>query len=300
MRRRGNLFVAVAALAFFAISGCTSSAPHDTHDLRETTMSAQPTGKRILEELLDTRDGVALCWLGNLSWLIRAEGRLIAFDLDLETPSRLMRPPVSTEELAPSLDAVFITHSHGDHFNDATARILAERSRCVFVIPANCVEKARALGIPEERIVVAKPRQPMEVLGLGVRPMHAFHGHTHQSVHRNANLDDCGYIVTLAGLTLFQPGDSVLTEDHLALKDVDILFVSPTDHNMRVGPASILIEALKPRWIFPQHFATYAVTEQNAFWTVGYPDELRDALPVDLRERYHKLRQGEVFRIAGH
>jgi hypothetical protein len=85
----------------------------------------------------------------------------------------------------------------------------------------------------------------------------------------------------------------------MMLKGLDVLFVSPTDHNMRVGPASILIDALKPRWIFPQHFDTYAVTGQNAFWTVGYPDELRDALPDALRKRYHKLKQGEVFAIEG-
>jgi L-ascorbate metabolism protein UlaG (beta-lactamase superfamily) len=31
---------------------------------------------------------------------------------------------VSAEELAPSLDAVFITHEHGDHFREATAAVL--------------------------------------------------------------------------------------------------------------------------------------------------------------------------------
>lgn len=32
----------------------------------------------ILQELLSVHRGIGLCWLGNLGWLIRAGGRLIA------------------------------------------------------------------------------------------------------------------------------------------------------------------------------------------------------------------------------
>ena len=45
------------------------------------------------------------------------------------------------------------------------------------------------------------------------------------------------------------------------------------------------------------HFDTYVVTEPNSYWTDGCPDEVRNALPSDLRETYHKLEQGEIFHI---
>ncbi|NIA13343.1 MAG: hypothetical protein GWP08_04625 [Nitrospiraceae bacterium] len=260
-------------------------------------MSNQPMANEVLGQLLATEAGLAICWLGNDGWLIRGQGRLIAFDLDLESASRLRKPPISAEQLAPALDAVFITHEHADHFNDATAAILAERSKCLFVVPANCVDKARSLGIPEERLVVARPRLPFDLLGLRVQPLRALHGHRQQALHRGANLDDCGYVLTMAGRTLLQPGDSILTEDQLLRQGVDILFVSPTIHNMHIQPASVLINALRPGWVFPQHFDTYTQTESNSFWTVGYPDELRAALPPDRQSCYHKLRQGEVFLI---
>jgi L-ascorbate metabolism protein UlaG (beta-lactamase superfamily) len=253
----------------------------------------------ILEKLLSTRADLALCWLGNDGWLVRGQNLLIAFDLDLTSGARMATPAVSAEELAPALDALFVTHEHDYHFSSATAAVLAEKSRCTFVVPANCVGKARSLGVPEARITVARPRQPLNVLGLSVQPMRAFHGHKQQALYRGANLDDCGYLLIVAGRTLLQPGDSVLTEDHLALESVDILFVSPTIHNMHVEPASVLIKTLKPRWIFPQHFGTYTRTETNSFWTVGFPDELRAALPADLQARYHKLQQGDVFVIEG-
>src|SRR5688572_32320827 len=42
-----------------------------------------------------------------------------------------------------------------------------------FVVPANCVERAKGLGIPESRIVVARPREPFEIAGIRVEPQRA-------------------------------------------------------------------------------------------------------------------------------
>ncbi len=254
-------------------------------------------GAEIVKRLLAEREGMAVCWTGNAGWLVRGSGKLVAFDLDVDSPDRAVKAPVTSADLAGKLDALFATHDHGDHFHDLTAQALARNSQCLFVLPASCIATARSIGLPDARIVVARPRVGLEVAGLPVEPTHAFHGHRHLTVHKDANRDDCGYIVTVGGRRVFHPGDSVLTEDHLAMTGVDVLFVSPTDHNMRVGPAAQLIGALRPGWIFPQHYGTYRVTKDTDFWTVGYPDELRAALGAELQPRFHKLAQGEIFVI---
>jgi L-ascorbate 6-phosphate lactonase len=252
----------------------------------------------VLQALLDVQEGIGVCWVGNAGWLVRGEGRLVAFDLDLERESRLRTSPVSTVDLAPVLDVAFVTHGHGDHFGELSARVLAERSSCTFVVPANCVERARGFGIPESRIVVARPREPFEIAGIRVEPQRALHGHTNFAVYRGANLDDCGYVITLCGRKIFEPGDSVLLQDHVEdLSDVSVLFVSPTLHNMHIAGSKTLIESIRPEFVFPQHFGTYKVTEQNSYWTVGYPDELKAALSPEMQRRFHKLEQGEIFRI---
>ena len=252
----------------------------------------------ILQELLAVEGQIGLCWLGNDGWLIRGEGRLVATDLDLERSNRLRPSPVPTADLVPVLDVLFVTHEHGDHFGEHTARLLAAQSSCTFVIPANCVERARSFGIPESRLVVAQPRQPFEIAGIHVEPQRALHGHTSFSVYRRANLDDCGYVLTLHGRRLFQPGDTVLLQDHLEdLGHIDVLFVSPTLHNMHIAGSQTLVETLRPDFVFPQHFGTYQPTDQNSFWTVGYPDALRTALSPDMRERFHKLAQGDIVRV---
>jgi L-ascorbate metabolism protein UlaG (beta-lactamase superfamily) len=252
----------------------------------------------ILRELLEVEKGIGLCWLGNLGWLMRAQGRLLGTDLDLENDLRLRPSPIPAQDLAPFLDTLFITHEHGDHFSRPTCQMLAQGGDCYFVLPANCQEEAQSLGIAQERLLVARPRQPFEILGIPVQPQRALHGHTDFTVYRHANLEDCGYAWTLAGRKLYQPGDTVLLQEHLEdFGDVDVLFVSPTLHNTHIDASARLIQAIRPGWIFPQHFATYQATQENSFWTVGYPDELRQALPDELRARFHKLEQGVVFVV---
>jgi L-ascorbate metabolism protein UlaG (beta-lactamase superfamily) len=252
---------------------------------------------RIRDELKAHESGLAVWWTGHNGWLIKSDGLLIGTDLVTEDEARLYRSPITAEELAPLLDVSFITHRHGDHFNRKTSRILAEKGRCTFVMPANCVEDARRLGIPEGRITVASPRRPFELKGMKVSPLRAIHGNPKSAVYFDANLEDCGYLIEIGGRTFLQPGDSVLLEDHLFLKHVDVLFFSPTEHNMRVDPSVILINELDPEYILPQHRDTYRVTPENRFWTSGYPHEVKLRLSKPLQARYHILKQGQKLAV---
>ncbi len=104
-------------------------------------------------------------------------------------------------------------------------------------------------------------------------------------------------MIQLGNTTFLQPGDSVLLEDHLFLKHVDVLFFSPTEHNMLVDPSVILINELEPEYILPQHRDTYRVTPENRFWASGYPNEVKLRLSKPLQERFHILKQGEKLEI---
>jgi L-ascorbate 6-phosphate lactonase len=253
--------------------------------------------QRIANEVKAHDSGLAVWWTGHSGWLIKSDGLLIGTDLATEDEARLYRSPITAEELAPLLDVAFITHRHGDHFNRKTARVLAEKGQCMFVMPSNCVEEARRLGIPETRVMVATPRKPFEIKGMKISPVRAIHGNPKTAVYFDANLDDCGYLIELGGKTFLQPGDSVLLEDHLFLKHVDVLFFSPTEHNMHIDPSLILINELEPEYILPQHRDTYRVTPENRYWTSGYPNEVKLRLAKPLQQRFHILKQGEKLRI---
>jgi L-ascorbate 6-phosphate lactonase len=251
--------------------------------------------KKMIDDIREHKTGLAVWWAGHNSWIIKSGDLVVSTDLYLENSLRLAPSPITPEEIASEIDISFVTHAHGDHFNEYTSRILLEKSLCVFVMPESCLPVARKLKIPENRIVVAKPRESFEVKAVKVNALRAIHGNANFAIYYEANLQDCGYVLTVGGKTFLQPGDSYLLEDHLFLKNVDVLFFSPTEHNMYIDRSVILINALEPRYIFPQHHGTIAFGEGDKyrFWAKGYPDEVKIRLSQPLKEKYFILKPGE-------
>jgi L-ascorbate 6-phosphate lactonase len=253
---------------------------------------------RMIDEIREHKEGTAVWWAGNDSWIIKSGNLVIATDLYLEERDRIAPSPITPEEIATVLDISFITHAHGDHFNEYTSRILLKNSSCLFVIPESCLAIARRLKIPDNRIIIAKPREPFDVKGINVNPLRAIHGNMNFAIYYEANFQDCGYLFTINGKTFLQPGDTYLLEDHLFLKKVkdfhlNVLFFSPTEHNTYIDPSVIMINTLDPDYIFPQHHGTITVAENNYWWTKGYPREVYMRLSQSLKDRYHILKPGD-------
>ena len=253
--------------------------------------------KKTIDQIKEHTSGMAVWWIGQGSWIIRSGDLVISTDLFLENRGRISPVPITPEEIAPILDIAFITHGHGDHFEEYTTNILVKKSSCIFVLPESCLEAAGKYGIPEDRIVIAKPRESFEIKGIKVDPLRAIHGNSNFAIYYDANLQDCGYLFTIDGKRILQPGDTYLLEDHLFLKKVDVLFFSPTEHNMYIDNSLILINTLEPEYIFPQHHSTVAVNDGNRFWAKGYPDEVKIRLSKPLKEKYYILKTGEMKEI---
>jgi L-ascorbate 6-phosphate lactonase len=265
------------------------------------------SSEAILKEVQGHHQGMAIWWMGNSGWLIKSGDLLFATDLDLQANSKsypkIHPPPLSPQQLAGILDVEFVTHQHGDHCNVPTIRGLAQGSRTIFVLPQSCLKEVGSLHIPKDRIIVPEPLHPFDVKGIHVEPIHMIHGNqdftvlTREPDFVDSIAHNCGYVFNIGGKRILEPGDSVLTEEHLNLKNIDVLFVSPTIHDMYTDRSMILINTLEPSYIFPQHFGTYQVKEDIAFWTKGYPEELKMYLSRDLQKRYHQLKIGDTFEI---
>src|SRR5450759_538857 len=253
--------------------------------------------ERMMDQIRNYKTGTAVWWAGQDSWVIKSGDLVIANDLFLENTERITPAPITPEEIASVIDISFVTHAHGDHFEEYTSIIRVEKSSSIFVLPESCLPKAHKMKIPDNRIVVARPREPFELKGIKVEPIRAIHGNANFAIYYEANLQDCGYLLTINGKTFLQPGDTYLLEDHLFIKKVNVLFVSPTEHNMYIDPSVILINALDPDYIFPQHHSTITVNEGNRFWAKGYPDEVKIRLSQSLKERYHILKPGDKMEI---
>ena len=158
---------------------------------------------KMIDQIQDQKSGTSVWWAGQDSWIIKSGDLVIATDLFLENNGRIAPAPVTPEELAGVLDISFVTHSHGDHFEEYTSRILLEKSSCIFVMPESCLPEAHRMKIPDSRIVVARPREPFEIKGIRVEPVRAIHGNANFAIYYEANLQDCGYLLTIKARLFF-------------------------------------------------------------------------------------------------
>lgn len=250
----------------------------------------------LLEQLKNAKTP-AILWQGNDGFIFCDGEKMIATDLDLTLGERIQPPSVDLTELARSLDWLLITHEHEDHFSTATVKILLENGDCRFVIPKSCEEKARGIEGLAERSIFAKPGDSLDLSGMPVSCFRAIHGHIGGSVYSGASTLDCGYRFTFGGLTFYQPGDTMLLEEHFEMKDIDVLFVSPTEHNMGVENAVKFIRMIGPKRVIIQHHSTYFEHPDNLFWAHGFVDELLEALSEEERARCVVPDQNRIIHL---
>ena len=249
------------------------------------------------------KNNCILRWIGNAGWQIRFGAVSILIDPDLEKGSHKLPAGIIsdklTSEIISTADAILVSHEHGDHFNLPTAKRLVKESDCRFILPASCLYAAQEADIPPKRIITAHHHRKIDLFGEGltVTPVPAVHGHIHGSVYKRYNPADCGYLIQTESLNIFHPGDSLLLDEHFELPEIDILFVSPTEHNTNIEQSLTLINTLKPKYILPQHRDTYVVTDENRYWTSANDKKLYEALDNKDKEHFHTLKIGEKFII---
>ena len=252
---------------------------------------------QLVDEIKSHSSGIGLWWSGHNGWIIKSGDLVISTDILLDYDKRALASPISAEELASHLDISIITHGHKDHFSRSTTLVLIEKSDCLFVVPESCLYIAEELGIPKDRLIIAKPRHALEVLGVKLEPIRAIHGNANFAIYYDANLQDCGYVINIDGIRILQPGDSYLLEDHLFLKDIDVLLFSATEHNMYIDRSVILINRLNPKYILPQHRNTVVIDDSTRFWAKSYHDEVKIRLSEEMKKKFFVLQQGEKIRI---
>ena len=149
----------------------------------------------------------------------------------------------------PKADAVLVTHSHYDHFELATIEKIAGEKCAVLCdkTSAEAFEHNCTTMLPG---CVAEPFE-----GLSVRAVPAYNiseGHT--NFHPKER-EDCGYILTLGGTTIYVAGDTEDNEDVLSQQGVDIAFLPVNQpYTMTVEQAVRAVKAIRPKLFYPYHY----------------------------------------------
>lgn len=149
----------------------------------------------------------------------------------------------------PKADVILVTHSHYDHLELPTIELLA-KSNCAIICDKSSAESFEHDCITMIPGSVAKPFG--EIVVRAVPAYNISEGHT--DFHPKSR-EDCGYVITLGGTTIYVAGDTEDNEDLLAQKDVDVLFLPVNQpYTMTVEQAVRAVKSIKPAIFYPYHY----------------------------------------------
>jgi L-ascorbate 6-phosphate lactonase len=157
---------------------------------------------------------VLLWWLGQAGFLLRGAGTTVLVDPYLTAAGARRFPPPFPPAEAAGVDAVLVTHEHGDHLDVDVARAFAEAgSAARWVVPEPVAGRLESLGIRRELIEPAQPGRPIMIGSVRVDPLPAHHGVDMADAYgTGAELSGglvrfLGYVLDLAGTRIYHSGD---------------------------------------------------------------------------------------------
>ncbi|MEF2146094.1 MAG: metal-dependent hydrolase [Desulfovibrionaceae bacterium] len=208
-----------------------------------------------------------LTWYGHSNFRIRVNGKTIVIDPFFQgNPTT----PVLYTEIG-QVDAVLLTHDHGDHVGQALE--ICRASKATLVGVADTVGSLVKQGLPQELALDMNIGGTVNVAGVAV--------HMVQAMHSSATGAATGYILTMPdGFCLYHAGDTGLfgsMQLFSVFHKIDLALLPIGGHyTMDPRQAAYACKLLGCRMVVPMHWGTFPVLEQN---TDDFAEQLRLAAP---------------------
>ena len=171
----------------------------------------------------------------------------------------------------PKADYIFVTHEHGDHFDQAAIKTLTKQETQL-VTNQRCADQ---LGYGQ----VMKNGDNTSIDGITIEAVPAYNyteGHT--QFHPKGR--DNGFILTIDGTRIYIAGDTEDIPEMAGISDIDIAFLPCNQpYTMTTDQLVKAARMVKPKVLFPYHYGRTDVT--------NLPAQLK-ADSIDVRIRHYE------------
>jgi L-ascorbate metabolism protein UlaG (beta-lactamase superfamily) len=197
-----------------------------------------------------------LTYLGHSAFVVKGGAATIVIDPFLTGNPAAKARPGDLE-----VDAVLLSHGHGDHLGDAVE--IAKANRATIVAPFELANYCAAKGAQAHGMHIGGAHTfPFGRVKLTI----AHHGSCAPDGTYTGN--PCGFLFTLDGKTLYHPGDTALFYDMKLIGDmhpIDVALLPIGDNfTMGVDDAAVAAEFLHAKLVMPMHYNTFELIAADA------------------------------------